>query len=500
MEKKENWLEYLQTAIAFLQAPIAIVDSQLLSLSFNKAFKEKFKLSDGTVTLNISTLVNFNTDVSKIKTSKTFNVNHNFDKSSLINTCLLNIVRISKDVFIVEFCESKKDELKVFQSMMMELPGNIYWLSAENRFQGCNKQQAVAAGLKSPSEIIGKANEDMRWGEQAEELDNINEEVMRSKKTIKTIESAEMYDDEGILRNRIYKSNKMPILNLNNEAIGVLGVSVDITDLKEAQTKAEKALAFAAEAERRRKQFLSNQEHDINTALSGIIYAGMMFQVSDETQDLPELQESADVIVTSAKRLQAYNRSLLKDLSWLDNDGKLIERRANIRKTLTKLFDINRLAAKAKGSELIFNEIDDAIPQYLMVDDIALFQCLQDLIGNAISFTLNGTITLSAVLAKVYDKDNPVIAFYVKDTGRGIKLEHQRYIFEDYYKVLPSNQPDQVAGRQADEDKGRGLGLALSLKKAQAMGGELHLEWSEEGLGSEFVLTLPLNPALNQGR
>ena len=288
-------------------------------------------------------------------------------------------------------------------------------------------------------------------------------------------------------------SLKTPIIR-ENEVTGILGISLDITELKDAQQRTNKALAFAEEAERRRKQFLSNQEHDINTALTGIIYAGMAIQSLDSSESLSDLQEFAEVIVKCAQRLQAYNRSLLKDLSWLDSKGKLIERRSDIRSVLDKLFDINYLAAKSKGNKLIFDTIDDNIPQYLMIDDIALFQCLQDMIGNAINFTLNGTITLSVRKPKTSKKDHPVIAFHVKDTGRGISPEHQRYIFEDYYKVLPSNQPDQVAGYQADEDKGRGLGLALSLKKAQAMGGELHLEWSELEVGSEFVLTVSLKP------
>lgn len=391
----------------------------------------------------------------------------------------------------------EKKELIFLRKIVDSLPGHIYWKDLNGSYLGCNEEQATALNIDRAEYIKGKTDYDLPWSEEAKELREIDKKVIDSRSAITKEEKVSF---PGISDDKVFLSKKMPLYDEKGNIQGVLGVSVDITELKKEQAKKEEALKFAAEAERRRRQFLSNQEHDINTALTGIIYGGMGFQMLDGTENADDVAESAGMIIKSAERLQAYNRSLLKGLSWLDNEGKLIERRSDIRKTLTKLFDINCLAAKAKNNQFIFNEVSDAIPQYLMVDDIALFQCLQDLVSNAINFTQNGTITFSVELPKVYDKDKPVISFCVKDTGRGIAPEHQRYIFEDYYKVLPSNQPDLIANRQADEDKGRGLGLALSLKKAQAMGGELHLEHSNIGEGSEFVLTVPMKPALSQGK
>lgn len=155
------------------------------------------------------------------------------------------------------------------------------------------------------------------------------------------------------------------------------------------------------------------------------------------------------------------------------------------------------MAAKHKG--LTFTtEIDDDIPKFFIADNIVLFQCLQNLIANAIKFTESGSIIVQLKLLDKKESGDMLLAFYVKDSGRGISSEHQRYIFDDYFKVLPSNQIDQITGEQADQDKGRGLGLALSKKQAEAMGGELYLRHSELGKGSEFGLTLLLKPALDQ--
>lgn len=497
MKKADEQTEKSLRIINFLSNPIIITNKNWVSICYNKAFKRKFKLPDGVISIKVDKLFNTNLKLSKIDSNKKAGISG--DLVGLTNSNFLNIARLEDDMFLIEVMNDKADELLIFQSMIMDIPGNIYWMSSDNTFQGCNKQQAISAGLKAPDEIIGKKNADMLWKNQAAELDKINNRVMDSRKAITRIETAEMYDQHGVVKKRTYQSSKMPIIDTNDEVIGILGVSLDITELKEAQEKMKEALGFAEEAERRRKQFLSNQEHDINTALTGVIYSGDAFHASFSEEGTEDFLEMADMISRCGRRLQAYNRSLLKDLCWLDNEGKLVERRADIRAVFDKLYDINFLAAKANGTRLVISEIDDNVPKYLMVDDVALFQCLQDLVGNAVNFTKDGKITVSVKLPEPSNKDMPIIAFHVSDTGRGIKEEHQRYIFEDFYKVLPSNVPDLEMGVQADEDKGRGLGLTVSKKKAEVMGGELHLEWSREGEGSEFVLTLPLKPALNQG-
>ena len=483
--------------INFLSNPVTMVNKNWLSVYYNQSFKNRFNLPDGIATINVNEVLKTDISLESIDNNKKTVIEEGL--AGLTKRDSLNIIKLKKDMFLVEITDNKADELLIFQSMIMDIPGNIYWMSSDNRFQGCNKQQAISAGIEDPSHIVGKRNSDMLWKKHAEELDEINNKVMESKKPITRTEKAEMYDHNGILKERTYQSSKMPITDAKNEVVGVLGVSLDITELKETQEKMHKALDFAEEAEQKRKRFLSNQEHDINTALIGVIYAGQFLSTVLSDAGLDDYLEMTGMTAKCGQQLQAYNRSLLQGLCWLDDKGQIIEQRTEIRGVLDKLYDINFLAAKANGTTLLIPTIDDGIPKYLMVDDVALFQCLQDLVGNAVSFTKDGEIKVSVRLPKSSMKDSPVIAFHVKDTGRGIKDEHQRYIFDDFYKVLPSNVPDMEMGVDADEDKGRGLGLAISRKKAESMGGELHLEWSREGEGSEFVLTLPLKPALNQG-
>ena len=379
----------------------------------------------------------------------------------------------------------------VLKKVINSVPGHLYWKDVNGVYLGCNKQQAEALCLESPNDIIGKTDHDLAWSANADFLQKIDKEVVS---TLKEVTREEKVSLPGYEKERVFYSQKMPFFDEAGVIRGVIGISQDITELKEAQSKTEQALLLAEEAERRRKQFLENQEHDINTALAGIQYASVELEDID---DLSEVRDIAGRITKCAERLQDYHGSLLQDLAWLDDKGKIIEHRTEVREALAQLYDINVLSAQIKGLKLTFGEVDETIPNFLILDELVLVQCLQNVLINAIKFTQEGTITLS-VKRMIGHDEQAILVFSIKDTGRGIADEDKRYIFEDYYKSVPSNQPDLITGQLADEDKGRGLGLALALKKAQAMGGELHLEWSEVGVGSEFVLSLPLNPSLNQ--
>jgi len=384
-----------------------------------------------------------------------------------------------------------------YEYLLFHMPANIYWSGKDNRTLGCNKTTLKRLGIEKAEDFIGKTYADMalslNWKlEEAQSFDADNLFVLENKTPIIAKEEVPIKDKDG--NTVYYLTDRLPIENIRGSVIGVLGISHDVTKYKLLQKNLEAALELAQEADQKRKDFLENQEHDINTAVAGIQYAAMSIEYSD---DIEFVKASVKDIVNCAERFQDYNRSLLRDLAWLENKGRVIEKRANLKRILSNLYDLNFLAAKHKQLSFTVEVIDD-IPNFFIVDDLVLFQCLQNLVANAIKFTQSGTVNLTLKLLEKRGDEKLVLAFYVRDTVRGIAQSHQRYIFDEYFKVLPSNQMDTLTGEAADEDKGRGLGLTLSKKHAEAMGGELHLHWSELGRGSEFVLTLLLKPALNQ--
>ena len=127
---------------------------------------------------------------------------------------------------------------------------------------------------------------------------------------------------------------------------------------------------------------------------------------------------------------------------------------------------------------LVFEEPQN-VPR-LFNDDRKLAQILRNFISNALKFTTQGEVRVSARRV-----DDDTVCFAVRDTGIGVAAEHQHAIFEDFAQV---DSPIQKHLR------GTGLGLSLSKRLAGLLGGHVHLE-SEPGKGSVFSVTLPLRLA-----
>jgi CheY-like chemotaxis protein len=134
---------------------------------------------------------------------------------------------------------------------------------------------------------------------------------------------------------------------------------------------------------------------------------------------------------------------------------------------------------KAKNLELIVN-IDPSIPEVILGDPYRLNQILFNLVGNAIKFTSEGSITIN-VLQHSKQDDTIYIRFEVKDTGIGIPKDKQKSIFESF------TQANTDTTRKYG---GTGLGLAITKNLTELQGGEIGIE-SEPGKGTTFIVTIP---------
>lgn len=117
-------------------------------------------------------------------------------------------------------------------------PGHMFWLDKNNVYLGCNNSQAISVGLSSRYEIVGKTNAELSLCEQADELNNANNEVIRTGKAVVLEEPSDVKTGR-----RIFLSEKVPLRNKEGEIIGVLGTSRDITDQKNTIEALEKMKA-----------------------------------------------------------------------------------------------------------------------------------------------------------------------------------------------------------------------------------------------------------------
>lgn len=247
----------------------------------------------------------------------------------------------------------------------------------------------------------------------------------------------------------------------------------------ESLSRELQATAHRAEAASQAKsEFLATVSHEIRTPLNGVI--GMSDLLLDQPID-PKSREYARTLHVSAARLLELINDIL-DFSKIES-GKLELERRPIRLT-TLIGEACRLFgphAEAKGLKLT-TALSPALPEHVMGDPARLRQVLLNLLSNAIKFTDHGEVRVEAALS---EQGELVLA--VRDTGPGVALEKQDWLFE------PFRQADASTARRYG---GTGLGLAICRRLTEAMGGRIGVD-SAPGQGSRFWVVMPLETVVS---
>ncbi|MCP5007606.1 MAG: AAA family ATPase [Planctomycetes bacterium] len=234
----------------------------------------------------------------------------------------------------------------------------------------------------------------------------------------------------------------------------------------------------ADEANQSKSVFLANMSHELRTPLNAII--GFSDILGSSIPD-PKHKDYLDCISTSGGSLLTLINEIL-DLSKIES-GKIELEYSPV--SLTKMFNETKLLFEQKtykkGVELILN-ISSAIPEALLLDGKRLRQILINLVGNAVKFTENGSITLTADCEYLDYQSKSVIKLNISvaDTGVGIPESQQLNIFDAF---------EQVKGQSAEKYGGTGLELAITERIVETMGGSITLE-SVVGHGSTFIVEI----------
>ncbi len=227
-------------------------------------------------------------------------------------------------------------------------------------------------------------------------------------------------------------------------------------------------------ADKLKDEFLATTSHELRTPLHGMVGIAETL-VSGANGAIPASQKyQLDIIIKSGQRLA----NLVDDL--LDYH-KMRYGSMDIQKSAVSLASATRLVLELSGHLLgnktirIINQVPADL-KAVSADPQRLEQVLYNLIGNAIKYTSEGKIVISAMVV------DDQVRVQVVDTGQGIPAEHLEHIFE------PLIQTGQDASRYR---QGAGLGLSISRQLIELMGGSLYVS-SQPMVGTTFSFTLPL--------
>jgi PAS domain S-box-containing protein len=292
-----------------------------------------------------------------------------------------------------------------------------------------------------------------------------------------------MIEDEEKVRHRdgiehTYLTYKFPLITSNGVITEVCAISIDITVRKYYEQQAFEAMRKAEEANRVKSDFLAHMSHEIRTPLTIIRgYADLIARKHEA--DPARIRTWINSVVRASQQLELIINDIL-DLSKVE--AGVVELHKHPTDLQQLLQDLHHsFALRAQEKNINFHVIiRDQVPTMIVTDALRLRQVLDNLVSNALKFTEKGSVELVVELAP---SSEPRLQLWVRDTGIGLSADEQKKLFQPFV---------QADGSITRKYGGTGLGLTLAKRLAELLGGDVGIHRSEPHVGTEMLVTIPL--------
>jgi len=353
----------------------------------------------------------------------------------------------------------------LYKSLMERLPIGVYRTLPDGTIIHANTALAKILGFQSAEELIGHLRSSETYVNPSE-----REEQLREWKRSGGICNFEtrLITHDGRVIWVLDRGNVM--LDEQGNIQYIDGIIQDITTAKSAREEMIRAKEKAEEMSRMKTNFLASMSHELRTPLFGII--GFTELLQKEIHD-PEYSEWFELIYRSGKRLSETLDQIMQFAKLESEKMELNLTEINCTDIITDILELNSPLAEKKG--LYLRQKHHTEVCNILTDERMLRSIIQNLINNAIKFTVDGGVTIETNL------EENLMVLTISDTGIGISRTKLPIIFDEF--------------RQASEGKTRsfegvGLGLTLTRKFVELLQGTISVE-SEPGVGSKFIVKLP---------
>ena len=369
-----------------------------------------------------------------------------------------------------EINQRKKAEISLqkseeqFRLVFQNAPIGIVIISTEGKIISVNKSFCDTIGFVR-DEIIGipikylfEQNDLEGFSEDGFDLNGIPVADINTEKILLKKEGKEIHV--------IVKS--VSVLDENSKVKHYVMQMLDISEIKRVQRELVEALKKAEESDRLKSAFLAQMSHEIRTPLN-VILTSIPLIADEISSDDEDLKIILDSVKSAGKRLQRTIDMILSMSSVQSGNYKATFEKFDIVSDLKKMVNEFKSLSDDKGLKLKFTQSEDTA--FITADRYTVNQVFQNLINNAIKYTLKGYV-------EVYVKNlkNDKVKIEIRDSGIGMSEEYLQKMF------MPFSQEDTGYKR---EFEGNGLGLALVKKYIELNRAEINVE-SEKNIGSVF--------------
>ncbi len=252
----------------------------------------------------------------------------------------------------------------------------------------------------------------------------------------------------------------------------------NITEKKIAEKELKIYKADVENAAKAKARFLSSMSHELRTPLNGIIGTSNLVLLEHNLPD--NIKQHVNILRYSSEHMLGIINDIL-DFSKIDAGKLELKKQSfNLKECLDNIVETFRVQFKNKEIDFVFSADDNLKYVNVKSDEVKFSQVINNLLSNALKFTSDGRVTLTAAI-KSADEAISTVLFKVKDSGIGIPKDKQAEIFQGFAQVH-SDESSRKFG-------GTGLGLTISERLVNKFGGKLEVE-SEPGEGALFYFTV----------